>query len=102
MTLFEKPVCILVGLGFPRKVESVEEAYQLLADWPQFSKNAAHVVALNACAAALRGEIEAETARGAFVAFARRSNILISNADEPIMAAAANRRRQPDPARGNF
>jgi len=39
------------------------------------SRNAAHQLALNACKAALSGDIDAETARSMFVAFARKAEI---------------------------
>jgi hypothetical protein len=39
---FEKPVHILVGLGFPRKVGNVSEAHQLLIDWPAITRNSSH------------------------------------------------------------
>jgi hypothetical protein len=78
-TRFEEPVTILVGLGFPARIESAMEAYALLADWPPASRNGAHTVALNACRAAINGEIDAETARATFVAFARRNDILASD-----------------------
>jgi len=38
------------------------------------NRNPTHATALNACKAALSGEIEPETARSTFVAFARLSN----------------------------
>lgn len=77
-TRFEEPVTVLVGLGFPARIESAMEAYALLADWPPASRSGAHTVALNACRAAINGEIDAETARATFVAFARRNDILAS------------------------
>jgi Protein of unknown function (DUF982) len=83
---FEKPVRILVGLGFPREVRGVWDAHQLLSDWPAFTRNRSHHVALRACEAALRGDIDAETARAAFVAFARRNNLLLPDVDEAIAA----------------
>ena len=92
---FEKPVRILVGLGFPREIGSVWEAHELLSDWPVFTRNKSHDVALRACEAALRGDIEAETARGAFVAFARRNNLLIADADEAIAAKSTGRMTFP-------
>jgi Protein of unknown function (DUF982) len=83
---FEKPVRILVGLGFPREVRGVWDAHQLLSDWPAFTRNRSHHVALRACEAALRGDIDAETARAAFVAFARRNHLLLPDVDEAIAA----------------
>lgn len=32
--MFERPVSILVGLGFPGEIRSVMDAYRLLVDWP--------------------------------------------------------------------
>ena len=46
---FEEPVTLLIGMGFPARIESVVEAYALLQDWPACSRNGAHSVALNAC-----------------------------------------------------
>lgn len=73
---FEKPVTILTGLGTPTKIESAAEAYALLADWPRASRTAAHDIAAKACRAAMDGEIDAQTARATFVAFARRNDLL--------------------------
>lgn len=79
-TLFEEPVTVLVGLGFPRRIESAMEAYQLLSDMQLTVSKAAHKVAMQACKAAIDGKIDPETARSAFIAFARRSAMLVSNA----------------------
>ncbi len=46
---------------------------------------------MKACKAALLGEIEAETARDAFSAFARRAGILAPEVDAVIAAHALNR-----------
>jgi hypothetical protein len=73
---FETAVTILVGMGYPATIETVQEAYALLEDWPHSRRGTAHAVALRACRAALLGEIEAETARGLFVAFARKHDLL--------------------------
>jgi hypothetical protein len=73
--MFDKPVTILLGLGIPTEVKSVMHAYQILMDW----RNAAdpsRQLALKACKAAIRGEIQAETARAIFVAFAERNDLL--------------------------
>lgn len=32
--MFEQPVVVLVGLGFPTEVHTVMEAYRHLAEWP--------------------------------------------------------------------
>lgn len=87
--MFREPVTILVGLGFPAQICSVMDAYRHLVDWPASFRDRAHSVALNACRAALRGETDAETARGFFVAFARKHNIL--SAETPLVVAAQSR-----------
>ncbi|GEO86754.1 MULTISPECIES: DUF982 domain-containing protein [Alphaproteobacteria] len=74
--MFRKPVTILVGLGLPAEVHSVMDAYRHLVEWPTSFRDAAHSIALKACQAALRGEIEAETARGLFAAFAEKHELL--------------------------
>ncbi|WP_352777447.1 DUF982 domain-containing protein [Mesorhizobium sp. M0571] len=73
---FDKPVTILTGLGTPTKIESAAEAYALLAEWPATSRTAAHDIAAKACRAAMEGEIDGDTARATFVAFARRNDLL--------------------------
>ncbi|RAS08341.1 DUF982 domain-containing protein [Ensifer adhaerens] len=87
--MFERPVSILVGLGFPGEIRSVMDAYRLLVEWPAPSGDAAHSVALKACLAALRGEVEAETVRGLFVAFAERHHLLAPAMDASLPIAPA-------------
>lgn len=91
---FRKPVTILVGLGFPTEVRSAMDAYRHLAEWPVSLRDNAHSVAVKACQAALRGEIEAETARGFFVAFAQKHDLL--SAATPAVVAG-RLRRDSDP-----
>lgn len=52
------------------------------------------MVALNAFSAALRGEIEAETARGLFAAFAEKHNLLAPDVD---VIGASRRKGDKDP-----
>jgi hypothetical protein len=79
--MFRQPVTILVGLGFPAEVHTVMDAYRHLAEWPVSLRDTAHSVAHKACSAALRGEIEAETARGFFAAFAEKHDLLAPKTD---------------------
>lgn len=76
LTRFNRPVSILVGLGYPAKIHSARQAYEFLSETPTIAAKEARSVALKVCKAALNGEIEPETARSAFVAFAERSAIL--------------------------
>lgn len=92
--IFREPVTILVGLGFPAEVRTVMDAYRHLTDWPASNRDTAHSIALKACSAALRGEIEAETARGLFAAFAAKHDLL---APDTGVIAASRRRRDKDP-----
>lgn len=77
---FEKPIRVWVGLGFPRQLNTVVDAYQLVLEWCGNSPE--QKAAIRACKAALAGDIDAETARGVFVAFARKKDILVE--DETI------------------
>lgn len=92
--MFREPVSILVGLGFPAKVRSAMDAYRYLVECPAALRDTAHSVALKACGAALLGEIEAETARGLFAAFAEKHDLL---APEINVIAASRLRRDRDP-----
>ncbi len=92
--MFKLPVSILIGLGFPAEVRGVMDAYRHLGEWPASQRDGAHSVALKACSAALRGEIEAETARGLFAAFAEKHDLL---APEINGIVASRLRRDKDP-----
>jgi hypothetical protein len=86
---FERPVVILTGLGHPSAIASAMEAYMFLADWPIRKRDPVHGFALKACLAAIRGEIEADTARGLFVSWAEKHDLLA-----PEVAAFAGSRRE--------
>lgn len=91
--LFREPVNILVGLGFPAEVRNVMDAYRHLTEWPASFRDTAHSVALKACHAALQGDIEAETARGLFAAFAAKHDLL--GPEIPAIASRARVDRDP-------
>lgn len=78
---FERPIRVWVGMGFPRQINTVVDAYQFASDWCGNSPE--QKAAIRACRAALVGDIEAETARGIFAAFARKKEILIEDGDMP-------------------
>ncbi|KSV83789.1 DUF982 domain-containing protein [Sinorhizobium sp. GL28] len=92
--MFKKSVRILVGIGFPTEVRSVMDAYRHLVEWPISLRDGPHSVALKACRAALRGEIEAETARGLFAAFAEKHDLLAPETD-PVTATYPRWSRDP-------
>lgn len=89
--VFERSVWIYVGLNVEREITTVAQAYAFLHDWPVQQRGVAHSLATKACKAALLGEIEAETARDAFSAFARRAGILAPELDVVIAAHALSR-----------
>ncbi|NTH49268.1 DUF982 domain-containing protein [Agrobacterium rhizogenes] len=92
--MFRQPVSILVGLGFPAAVRGVMDAYRHLVEWPTSMRDTAHSIALKACNAALRGEIEAESARALFAAFGEKHNLL---APETNVTAASRLPSDRDP-----
>jgi len=77
---FQRPVVILTGLGIPASISSAMEAYMFLADWPTQQRDAAYIFATKACLAAVRGEIEPETAKGLFASWAEKNEILAPDA----------------------
>lgn len=85
---FVQPVSIFVGVGFPRDIETVTEAFQLLIEW-HGSRDMSHAMALDACRAASAGEIDAAAARLAFEEFARTRGILAPDALAEIAQRAA-------------
>jgi hypothetical protein len=42
ITRFDKPVSILVGLGYPAKIHSAKQAYEFLSETPAISAKKAH------------------------------------------------------------
>ncbi|WP_024586039.1 DUF982 domain-containing protein [Aliihoeflea sp. 2WW] len=79
---FEKPIRVWVGLGFPRQLNNVADAYQMLMGWCGNSPE--QKAAIRACKAALAGDVDAETARGVFLAFARKKDILVEDGMMPV------------------
>jgi len=84
---FEKPIRVWVGLGFPRQLNTVADAYQFAVEWCGNSPE--QKAAIRACKAALVGDVDPETARGVFTAFARKKDILMEDGITP-----PSRRRQ--------
>lgn len=79
-TSFSSPVLILKGVGIPIIIWTVGEAFDFLNEWPLSRRNGAHILAGNACKAALAGEVGVDLAEEAFRGFARRSGVLIEDA----------------------
>lgn len=75
---FERPVVIMSCFGVATAISSAMEAYMFLTDWPVSQRDPAYSLALNGCLAAMRGQIDTETARGLFCSWAERRDILAS------------------------
>ncbi|MDZ7926922.1 MAG: DUF982 domain-containing protein [Agrobacterium sp.] len=81
-----------------RHTINVLEAYRHLSEWPATNRDSAHSIALKACGAALRGEIEAETARSLFVALDEKQSTDDSAGTgrlAPIASLAPSSRQDP-------
>jgi hypothetical protein len=89
---FDEPVYLTVGIGMPAEIDSVERAYALLNEWPFWRRNRLHQVALNACKAALAGDIDVETAKNTLAAFAERAEGAIYPSHAPQISYLPNSR----------
>lgn len=83
---FDRPIAIFVGLGFPREIETVFEAFQMLNEWSG-GRGEAYQAALQSCRDALTGSGDVAHAQEMFEAFARDRDILAPDA----LAASARR-----------
>jgi Protein of unknown function (DUF982) len=54
---FAHPVSIVMGLGFPRQIETAAEAFQMLNEW-NGARNPTHAMAINVCRAVSAGEVD--------------------------------------------
>lgn len=73
---FDRPIVVYVSLGFTRQISTVLQATDFLINWPSRRHVADYYAALDACSAALRGEIPIESACNAFRFFAEHAGIL--------------------------
>ncbi|MCV0396172.1 MAG: DUF982 domain-containing protein [Rhizobiaceae bacterium] len=83
---FERPVTVLVGLGFPCRIESASGALSFLEDMPVPLRDEAWMAATDACRDARDGRAPIEEAQDVLTAFARRRGILVEEAP-PVMTA---------------
>lgn len=96
--VFDKPVWVFAGVNLPLALENVSQAHSFLLDTPRHLRSTGYSGAVNACIAALRKEIDAETARWALTAYAERNGILMPEADDLVAAAAMSARASGAPA----
>ncbi|MCG7505116.1 DUF982 domain-containing protein [Mesorhizobium retamae] len=76
---FDNPVSIFMGLGFPRDVENVLEAYDVLLEW-NGTRDSEHAAAIASCREAIARKQPAADARTAFERFAHNKGILTEEA----------------------
>ncbi|CAM5563133.1 hypothetical protein ATER59S_04740 [Aquamicrobium terrae] len=76
---FDQPVPVFIGLGFPREVASVIEAYDILIEWNGI-RDLDQTGAIEVCRKALNGKRTGEDARKAFQQFAINKGILSEEA----------------------
>ncbi|WP_163264715.1 DUF982 domain-containing protein [Chelativorans alearense] len=72
---FDQPISVFLGLGFPRDVNSVLDAYDLLLEWNGIPDLDYHA-AVDICSKALSGERTVQEAQEAFRRFANNRGIL--------------------------
>jgi hypothetical protein len=77
----ERPLTVLVGLGFPRQLTSARDALEFLVERPFHDRKPVHRAAVAACRGCLSQEIDADTAHGLVEAYARTCGIII---EEPL------------------
>lgn len=81
---FQHSVTVLVGLGFPRTIASVREAFAYLEEVPKLLRDEIYHATCDACRDALTERCSPQEAHDVFVAYARRRGILL---DEPLAEA---------------
>lgn len=82
--LFKEPVRILMGLGIPRDIETVFQAYTFLSERRSDPLDTDHILARKTCLAAINRSVDAETARAAFLRYAERHDMLAPDLDEAV------------------
>lgn len=76
---FTNPVSIFMGLGFPRDVENVLEAYDVLLEW-NGTRDDDHAAAIASCRDAMAHVQSVAAVRDAFERFAHNKGILTEEA----------------------
>lgn len=88
---FPRPVSILVGLGFPRQIDSVDKAFAFLEDYPPLLRDESYQATRDACLDVLSECTTTEEAHDVFCAFARRRGILIDGTLPDVTIRNRNR-----------
>ncbi len=83
---FPRPVSVLVGLGFPRRIDTPLEAYMFLCAAPGLLHDEAFEATMATYQMALAGTASVEEANDVFAAYARRCGHYVD--DVPVEFAA--------------
>lgn len=90
-TSFPRPLSVLVGLGFPRRIARLDEAVIFLGEQAHDVRDEAYEATVDTCRAALAGAVAPQEASDVFSAFARRRGILIEGPFSDVPAKDAGR-----------
>jgi hypothetical protein len=74
-TQFPRPVTVLVGLGFPRRIASALDAYALLTGISGLAHDEAFEATITTCQLAMVGTVSADEANDVFTAYTRRTGL---------------------------
>src|SRR6476660_8213455 len=85
--VFDNPVRVRDGQSI-REVANVWDAIEFMEEWPVPARGLIHETALDACYAAHDGRKPVETARRGFVAWARRTGLLVDASVAPFWMTA--------------
>ena len=74
--VFDRPVYLMERRELVREITSLEDAIDLLEEWPERDRDLAHEVTLKTCYMAWDGHKPLKVARGAIRSFAKKKGIL--------------------------
>ncbi|HEV2507437.1 MAG TPA: DUF982 domain-containing protein [Mesorhizobium sp.] len=72
-----KHVVVTAEVGDKREISSLCDMIEFLTEWAKTGESKAWEIAMKACNAARARELDPQIAHNAFIAFARRSKILV-------------------------
>ncbi|MCM2505354.1 DUF982 domain-containing protein [Aureimonas altamirensis] len=79
--VFQVPVRVFFGIGVPRDIVTVTQAYAWLQNCRTVHRTEVHVAAVQACKAAFAKQVNAETVRRSVARFAERSGLMVPDMD---------------------
>ncbi|MBZ9986858.1 DUF982 domain-containing protein [Mesorhizobium sp. BH1-1-5] len=73
---FDSPVFVRVAEGLVQEIACLEDAFDLLDEWPRHRRGVIYETTKRACRRAFDGYIPSTVARDAFAGFARSAKII--------------------------